>query len=198
MQASATTTSEHRETTEPVASGASGISESEVARRVLELSDVYLLTAASAGHEAVPGLNVVLDGSGMTVRKPDGSVAAGLQWPAISRLDAHARMRTPSGSQGVVVEAVASTRTHRFLVPTGDPGGLEREVSEIAGALVTGRRRLFGVLFRRIAVRCCSCYDWGRNRADCPGDDGYRELLTATSRGRSVTSNPIVTESQYS
>ena len=147
MQTSTATTSEHSETTAP---GASGLSESEVVRRVLELSDVYLLTAASAGHEAVPGLNVVLDGSGMTVRKPDGSVAAGLQWPAISRLDAHARMRTPSGCQGVVVEAVASTRTHRFLVPTGDPGGLEREVGELAGALVTGRRRLFGALFRRI------------------------------------------------
>jgi hypothetical protein len=118
-----------------------GPTAAEAAGRVLELSDVYLLTAASAGQDAVPGLRVVLDGEGMTVCRPDGSLAAGMQWPVISRLEARIRMATPEGDPGVVVEAEAQTRTHRFLVPTGDPNGLEREVDELAGAMVASRRR---------------------------------------------------------
>jgi hypothetical protein len=122
----------------------------EAAGRVLELTDVYLLTAASAGQDAVPGLRVVLDSEGLTVCKPDGSRAAGMQWSDISRLEARARMATPEGDPGVVVEADAQTRSHRFLVPTGDPNGLEREVDELAEALVTGPRRVRRQILGRI------------------------------------------------
>ena len=124
--------------------------EAEAGRRVLELSDVYLLTAASAGQDALPGLRVVLDGAGLTVCKPDGEVAAAVGWDDMSRLETPARMWTPSGEQGVVVEAEAEPRTHRFLVPTADPEGLEREVGELAGALLAPPTQTRKGFFRRI------------------------------------------------
>ena len=122
----------------------------DAGRRVLELSDVYLLTAASAGQDAVPGLRVVLDAVGLTVRKPDGDVAAAVSWVDISRLEARARMWTPTGEPGVVVEAEAEPRTHRFLVPTGDPEGLEREVVDLARALVAPPEQVRRSFFRRL------------------------------------------------
>jgi hypothetical protein len=105
---------------------------------VLLLSDVYLLTAESDGKIAVPGLSVMVDGSGLTVRKPDGSIAVVLPWAEVSGLGATRRIRTPAGSHGVIVEAVTSSRTHRFVVPSANPDGLEYEIDQLAGALVTG------------------------------------------------------------
>jgi hypothetical protein len=124
----------------------------EAGRRVLELSDVYLLTAASAGQDAVPGLRVVLDGVGLTVCKPDGDEAAAVRWDDMSRLETRARMRTPAGEQGVLVEAEAEPRTHRFLVPTADPEGLEREVGELAQALLAPPKRGRRGLLRRFVL----------------------------------------------
>ncbi len=103
--------------------------------RLLVLSDVYLLTAESGGGVAVPGLTLVMDGSGMTVRKPDGTVGAALKWEEISGLAADKRMRTPAGHPGVVLEASTADKTHRFVVPSDNPAGLEHEVTQLAGAL---------------------------------------------------------------
>ena len=105
----------------------------------LVLSDVYLLTADSDGNVAVPGLTVVLDESGLTVRKPDGDVGAVVEWGDVSGLVASKRMRTPAGSPGVIVEAVTASRTHRFVVPSDNPAGLEYEVTQIASAVVAGQ-----------------------------------------------------------
>jgi hypothetical protein len=103
------------------------------------LSDVYLLTAESGGNVAVPGLTIVLDGSGFTVRKPDGDVGAVVAWADVSGLVASRRIRTPAGHPGVIVESVTASRTHRFVVPSENPDGLEYEVTQLASAVVTGQ-----------------------------------------------------------
>ncbi len=102
----------------------------------LVLSDVYLLTAESQGNTAVPGLSVLLDESGMKVRKPDGTTGAYVAWTDVSGLVAERRMRTPAGHPGVVIEAVTSSRTHQFLVPSDNPEGLEYEIAQLANAVV--------------------------------------------------------------
>jgi len=125
----------------------------------LLLSDVYLLTAESEGRVAVPGLTVLLDESGLAVGKPDGAVAATVAWADVTRLVASGRIRTPAGSPGVVVQAVTTSRSHRFVVPTDDPLGLEREITQLADSVVTrrtrrrvGKRRLSGVLIGALTV----------------------------------------------
>jgi hypothetical protein len=97
-------------------------------RDALVLGDVFLLTEDMNGQLAVPRLTVVLDSTGLTVLKPDGTAGAVVGWGDLSEVRATGRMRTPTGEPGVVVEAVTAVRTHRFMVPTGDPDGLEREV----------------------------------------------------------------------
>jgi hypothetical protein len=79
----------------------------------------------------------VLDGSGLTVRKPNGDVGAVVVWADVSGLVANKRMRTPAGSPGVIVEAVTASRTHRFVVPSDNPEGLEDEVAQLATAVVS-------------------------------------------------------------
>jgi hypothetical protein len=106
----------------------------------LVLSDVYLLTADSGGSTAVPGLTVVFDESGLTIRKPDGAIGAVVAWGEVSDLQASKRMRTPAGSRGVIIEAATPSRTHRFVVPSDNPDGLEYEVTQRASAVVAGRR----------------------------------------------------------
>jgi hypothetical protein len=108
-------------------------------RGPLVLSDVYLLTAASGGEVAVPGLTVMFDGSGLTVRKPDGAQAAVVTWADVSGLVASKRMRTPAGHPGVIIEAATASRTHRFVVPSDNPDGLEYEVMQLATTMGAGR-----------------------------------------------------------
>jgi len=118
----------------------------------LVLSDVYLLTAESQGNTAVPGLTVQLDESGLTVRKPDGTTGAFLAWTEVSGLVADRRIRTPAGSQGVVLEAVTTTRTHRFVVPSDNPEGLRHEISHLAGTMVAASTKLGPAVKRRSGV----------------------------------------------
>jgi hypothetical protein len=118
----------------------------------LVLSDVYLLTSESEGRVAVPGLTVVLDDSGLTVRKPDGAIGAVVAWTDVTALEASRRMRTPAGSQGVVIEARTASRTHSFVVPTDDPGGLEQEIARFAGAMAPPARRAQARSKRRSGV----------------------------------------------
>jgi hypothetical protein len=99
----------------------------------LTLSDVYLLTKDETGDVAVPGLGVVINQSGLTVSKPDGSVAAVVDWADLKSLSTSERMEVEPGTPpAVVVEAVSSVRAHRFAVPTDDPEGLERVITELA------------------------------------------------------------------
>jgi hypothetical protein len=125
----------------------------------LVLCDVYLFTGESGADTAVPGLTVVLDGSGLTVRKPDGAVGAVVEWGEVVGITASRRMRTPAGSRGVVVEAQTPSRTHRFLVPSDNPDGLEYELSQLAGpamadrpAPASGAKPRSGVLVGALAV----------------------------------------------
>ncbi len=125
----------------------------------LVLSDVYLLTAESQGKTAVPGLTVQLDGSGLTVRKPDGTTGAFVAWSDVSGLVADRRMRTPAGSQGVILEAVTTSRTHRFVVPSDNPEGLRYEIAHLADTMVAastgsrpGGKPRSGVLVGALAV----------------------------------------------
>jgi len=115
------------------------------AGRALVLSDVLLLTAESGGRVAVPGLSVVMDRAAVTIHKPDGAVGAIVTWEDVSRLGVGGRMPAPLGTRGalvdgVIVEAVTAAKTHRFVVPTEDPDGLEREIAELAAVVVPRRR----------------------------------------------------------
>lgn len=100
-------------------------------RDALILGDAFLLTEDMNGQLAVPRLSVVLDGTGLTVLKPDGTAGAVVAWSDLSEVRATGRMRTPTGDPGVVIEAVTALRTHRFMIPTSDPDGLEREVGRM-------------------------------------------------------------------
>ncbi len=100
----------------------------------LTLSNVYLVTSDREGELAVPGLGVVVDQIGLTVTKPDGSVGTVLKWGDLRTVQTGSRMTMPSGTPAVVVEAVSESRTHRFVVPTTDPEGLEGIIVELAAA----------------------------------------------------------------
>jgi hypothetical protein len=122
------------------------------AGRPLLLSDVYLLTSENEAELAVPGLSVLFDASGLTVRKPDGAIGAVVPWDEVSGLGASRRIRTPAGNHGVIVEAVTSSGTHRFVVPSDNPDGLEYEVGRLAEALVPGAEAPSSVGKRRTRV----------------------------------------------
>jgi hypothetical protein len=132
---------------------------------VLVLSDVYLLTAASDGRQAVAGLSLQIDDAGMTVRKPDGSVGARMAWSAISRLDASGRMRTPGGSPGVVVQAASADRTHRFLVPARDPAELERQIEDRAASTLVPKLRDTARRRQRRGAPRVSRWSWWRRES---------------------------------
>jgi hypothetical protein len=121
----------------------------------LDFSGVYLLTAESEGQSAVPGLGIVLDRDGLTVRKPDGEISAVLAWAQLSSVTAGGRMRTPVGRLGLVLEATTVTKSHRFVVPVDDPDALERQIVQLAEAhrsRTAGGRRLSRVLVGLVAV----------------------------------------------
>jgi hypothetical protein len=162
-------TKTHRQAQGPEAKRAPQMTEGEVgpldgpeiaaSSALLLLSDVYLLTAESDGKIAVPGLTLMLDASGLTVRKPDGSIGAVVSWAEVSGLAASRRIRTPAGSSGVIVEAVTSSRTHRFVVPSANPDGLEYQIGQVAEAMVSeaaqppsGQRRRSRVLVGALVV----------------------------------------------
>jgi hypothetical protein len=131
----------------------------------LTLSDVLLLTSQDGEAVVVPGLGVLVDHLGMTVTKLDGTVVAVLKWGTLQSVRAGGRLGTgasdPAFREAVVVEAVSATRTHRFVVPTNDPDGLEAVVSELkrpeeprsdAATKSVGARRLWQV-FQTLARR---------------------------------------------
>jgi len=104
-------------------------------RGSLVMEDVFLLTADGDEPMAVPRLALVLDRAGVVVRRPDGAVGATVPWSEVTTVSASGRMHTPEGGTGVVVEAVTASRVHRFLVPTGDSEGLERDVARVSRAM---------------------------------------------------------------
>jgi hypothetical protein len=112
-----------------------------VDRLPLSLQDVYLLTAESDGQQAVGGLALVVDQVGLTVCAPDGSTAAALTWPDLTSLRTSGRTTAPGGEGAVVLEAASATRTHRFVVPTGDADSFERTIAAITGAPISDSRR---------------------------------------------------------
>src|SRR5260370_39934590 len=87
----------------------------------LDFSGVYLLTAESEGQSAVPGLGIVLDRDGLTVRKPGGEISAVLAWAQLSSVTAGGRMRTPGGRRGLVLEATTVTQPRRVVAPAPPP-----------------------------------------------------------------------------
>jgi len=99
----------------------------------LSLADVYLLTAESDGNEAVAGLTLVVDQDGLTVITPHGTTGARLTWSELTVLKTAGRTRAPGGEEAVVLEASGARRTHRFVVPTDDPGAFETTMAGITG-----------------------------------------------------------------
>jgi hypothetical protein len=100
----------------------------------LTLTGVHVLASNGDGQLAVPGMWLVLDQIGVTVLKPDGKVGAVLPWAELVRVTAVERARAPVGGQALVIEAATESRTHRFLVPTDDPGELAAVVAEVVAA----------------------------------------------------------------
>lgn len=107
---------------------------------VLVMPDAFLLTEDASGQLAVPSLTLVVDATGLTVVKPDGVAGALLAWDDIVDLQVPGRMRTPTGTPGLVLEAVTAARTHRFMVPDDRPDELERRIAEMASG-PGGKRR---------------------------------------------------------
>jgi hypothetical protein len=99
----------------------------------LALDDVYLLTAESDGQMAVGGLSLVVDHNGLVVSSPGGATAAALPWSEMTVLRTSGRTTILEGPDTVVLEASTATRTHRFAVPTDDPGALEQAIGSITG-----------------------------------------------------------------
>jgi len=89
--------------------------------------------AAPDRQVAVPGMALVLDQLGITVLKPDGSVGAVLPWAEVSRVSTVGPTTDPDGAPALVVEAVTSSRTHRFLVPSHYEAELRAAVAGAAG-----------------------------------------------------------------
>lgn len=102
----------------------------------LRLTDIYLVTRDAQGDLAVPHIGVVFNPSGMTVTKPDGSVAAEFSWSNLKELRTAELVETQVGEPAVVVEVVSNLSTHRFVVPTDDPHGLEAVVAEVSRSLI--------------------------------------------------------------
>jgi hypothetical protein len=99
----------------------------------LSLGDVYLLTADSDGQLAVGGLTLLVDLHGLTVFAPGGATATSLAWSDLTVLRAAGRTSAPGGEEAVLLEASSAARTHRFAVPTDDPGSLETTIAVITG-----------------------------------------------------------------
>lgn len=124
----------------------------------LAITGVYLLTAGDDGAEmAVPDMGLVVDGHGVAVWKPDRTLAALLPWENLDRLSAKERSKTPDDRVAVIVEAVTPVKTHRFVVPTDDPGGLQAAVAGLAGAHRKSGRKgpspaLIGALLVVVAI----------------------------------------------
>jgi hypothetical protein len=112
-----------------------------VDRLPLSLRDVFLLTAESDGQQAVGGLALVVDHVGLTVVAPDGSTAKVLAWPELTSLRTNGRATAPGGGDAVLLEAASATRTHRFVVPTGDADDFEFTIAAITGVPDPDSRR---------------------------------------------------------
>jgi hypothetical protein len=74
---------------------------------------------------------LVLDQLGITVLKPDGSVGAVLPWAEVSRVSTVGPATDPDGAPALVVEAVTSSRIHRFLVPSAYEAELRAAVAGV-------------------------------------------------------------------
>jgi hypothetical protein len=104
----------------------------------LSLNGVYLLTAESEGQLAVGQLTLIIDDHGFSVIAPDGEIAAALAWSELTVLQTTGRVSAPGGEAAVLLEAASSVRTHRFAVPTADPGALESTIAALTGVPPTG------------------------------------------------------------
>jgi len=124
----------------------------------LGLQPVYLITTDTSGEVAVPGLGLSIDELGVCVIKSDGSLVAVLPWDDIGELSATERTVTPEGDIAVIVEASTPLRTHRFVVPTDNPDGVEAALGELVRSReepASSRRvspALLGVLFIVVAA----------------------------------------------
>jgi hypothetical protein len=110
----------------------------------LSLSGVYLLTAESDGQLAVGQLTLIIDDHGFSVVAPDGVIAAALAWSELTVLKTTGRVSAPGGEEAVLLEAASSIRSHRFAVPTADPGALESTIAALTGMPTSGPSRRAG------------------------------------------------------
>jgi hypothetical protein len=124
----------------------------------VSIGDAYLLTEDAGGPLAVPGLGLVVDQIGVTVLKPGGTVGAVIAWTEIVSVDASERSTTPGGTPALVLKVADTLKTHRFVLPSSDPEGLQHAISELAarsgvsGARRDGQRRLRPILVGAVVV----------------------------------------------
>ncbi len=117
------------------------VSEGRAVETVLRFSGVYLLTTGPQGLTAVPGLQLTLDGTGLTVAKNDDEVVWTAPWGEVAELATPEPSKLPDGADGlVVVVTTREKRSHRFVarrfivVPRATPRSQSAPV--VVGAIV--------------------------------------------------------------
>ncbi len=156
----------------------------------------------ATGSVAVPGLTVMLDGSGLTVRKPDGTVGAVVAWAEVSGLVADegcGRRRGARGDRRGGRRRLGRTVSwSRATIPTGsNTRSASSPATMVARSAKSGSGDQATI---RSARRGARRRHRGRDRAGCPGRDRDREVLTLrhlTKRGGASHDSAIVTQSQY-
>lgn len=104
-----------------------------VAPTDLAFDNVYVLTSTPEAPSAIPDLRLTISDTGVQVFRANGVTVWGAAWAQVAGLSAPERSRLPDGRQGLVVHLLVSGgRTHRFVVPTDDPGPLEDLLADLA------------------------------------------------------------------
>ena len=105
------------------------------------VSDVYLLTAGSAGSAgaegpvAVPDLRLTFSAHGLALDKADGEKVWDCDWTDLVEMSPVERSVLPAGREGVVMVVVERSRRrrHRFVLATDDVEATEARIRQQAG-----------------------------------------------------------------
>lgn len=123
----------HAQSAVPVATHTPGAQQAVPVRAHLRFDGVYLLTSGPDGPTAVPGLHLALEDGGVTLAKGDGSPVWTAGWDQVAEVATPERSTLPDGTSGVVlVVTTRQDRSHRFVVPAGQPAALEAALGSLA------------------------------------------------------------------
>ncbi len=105
--------------TEPAAGGAvTGPADGGI----LHFGGTLVLTSSPLGPAAVPDLDLRVDQLGLHLARADGTPVWHAPWTRIRRLSTAEQAVLPSGGDAVVLAVdVEGDRTHRLVLPSGEP-----------------------------------------------------------------------------